>query len=301
MISLVRDPLSGDWISLSADRQTRPFTAGGSAVCPFCPGPSADVGVETFEVAVFGNRYPVFDAPGAAEVVVYSPRHDDDLGWMGAQRGEVVWRAWEHRSNALSERPDVESVFIFENRGSRVGATIAHPHGQIYGYPFIPPRLRRELPQFARDCPLCQMGSQEALVLHRTALWTVIVPVAMRMPYQLMLVPNRHCAQLGKLSDAEVAEGSRLLQAVLRTYDVWFGHRAALVMALYQGPVRADPEPRYHLRWEFLPIERGDGKLKYIAGSELAMEAFVTDVLPAQVHGRLRPLLVREVVRDDAR
>lgn len=298
MIRLVQDPLSGDWVSLSAARQGRPFTAGASDACPFCPGPLAEVGTEPFQVAVFDNRYPVFDGPGTAAVVVYSPHHDDDLGWMEADHAEVVWRAWQHQSAELAKRPDVESVFIFENRGRRVGATISHPHGQIYGYPFVPPRLALELPRFAAACPLCGPASPEPIVLHRTRFWTVQVPQAMRMPYQVRLVPNRHRSHLEDLSVREGAEGSRLLQAVLRTYDVWFGHRTALVMALYQGPVHGEARRQYHLRWDFLPIERGDGKRKYIAGSELAMGAFVTDVLPEHVYSCLYPLFRREVERN---
>ena len=40
-------------------------------------------------------------------------------------------------------RPDVEFVLVFENRGPEVGATIAHPHGQIYAYDHVPSRPAR--------------------------------------------------------------------------------------------------------------------------------------------------------------
>ena len=36
--------------------------------------------------------------------------------------------------------PGVEQVFCFENRGEEIGVTLAHPHGQIYGYPYLTPR-----------------------------------------------------------------------------------------------------------------------------------------------------------------
>ena len=39
----------------------------------------------------------------------------------------------------------VEYVFIFENKGEAIGVTLHHPHGQIYAYPFIPPRPAKEL------------------------------------------------------------------------------------------------------------------------------------------------------------
>ena len=44
-----------------------------------------------------------------------------------------------------TKRDDVEMVLVFENRGPEVGATIAHPHGQIYAYPFVPPTTAQML------------------------------------------------------------------------------------------------------------------------------------------------------------
>ena len=52
----------------------------------------------------------------------------------------TVIDAWADRTAALSAQPGVEQVFCFENRGVEIGVTLAHPHGQIYGYPFVTPK-----------------------------------------------------------------------------------------------------------------------------------------------------------------
>ncbi|PSR37495.1 MAG: galactose-1-phosphate uridylyltransferase, partial [Sulfobacillus thermosulfidooxidans] len=182
-----------------------------------------------------------------------------------------------------------------ENRGQKVGATIAHPHGQIYAYPYIPPRLVKELPHFVDACPLCDVRAENPL-LFNGQYWRLEVPYAMRMPYEVRLVPQRHLASFVDLSEQERQEGARLMQSLIRAYDRFFGFRTALVMALYQRPT---PPVPYHFRWEFLPIDRGGGKIKYLAGSELAMEAFVVDMVPEQVQERLQPFLDREIAKGE--
>ena len=294
MISLVADVLTDEWVSLADARQERPLTTPGESACPFCPGPGSEVGLTPFHVAVFPNRYPVFDHPGAAEVVVYSPRHQDDYGHLSPAHGRLVWQVWRDRSAALAERTDVESVLVFENRGRRMGATIDHPHGQIYGYPYVPPRLAHERQVgHGSACRLCRVDAW-TLPAAEAPHWRLVVPRAMRMPYQLALVPRRHVGTLAALSQEEVAEGAQLLQRAYRAYDRLMGYRAALAMGVHQ-PGRAG-----HLRLECLPIERGQLRQKYLASSELIMGAFVTDIPAERAAERLQAALAAESLMSPA-
>ena len=36
-------------------------------------------------------------------------------------------------------------VFVFKNKGEEVGSSISHPHMQIYGMPFVPSVIDREI------------------------------------------------------------------------------------------------------------------------------------------------------------
>lgn len=294
MPELRQDPLSGDWVSLSGDRLTRPLTVTAAATpCPFCPGPGTEVSTEPFQVAVFDNRFPAFKEAGTSEIIVYSPDHWADLGTLDPENARVLWAAWRDRTVDLQDRRDVTEVFIFENRGRRVGATIAHPHGQLYAYPFVPPRIEREMARLAADpCPLCRVPSPDAELM-ATADWRVVAPYASRMPFELRLYPRRHRPDLAGPDPAD-SEGMALVQAILRAYDRFFGHRTALVMALYQAPAHHPARTRYHFRIDFLPIERAQDKTKYLAGSELAAGAFVGDMLPEQVAASLAPGLSAE-------
>ncbi len=73
-----------------------------------------------------------------------------------------MW-VWRHRYVELGAREDIDYVFIFENRGVEVGVTLHHPHGQIYGYPFLPPVPKLELAADERlgGCAPCTLLERE--------------------------------------------------------------------------------------------------------------------------------------------
>jgi len=295
MAEIRRDRWSGDIVSVSSARQHRPLTFEVyEAPCPFCPGPESEVGTNFFDVATFANRYPAWDGPGRAEVVVYSPNHHADLAALGVERHRLVFEAWRDRTKVLEDYGDVQTVFVFENRGPRAGQTIAHPHGQIYGYPFIPPQLERELNYVMnRPCPGCGVSDADRVLVDAYG-WRVEVPEAARMPYQIHLIPKRHCRNLLELTDDEVSEGADLFRSVIQGYDDFYGHRAEYVMAIYQAPKDDIRRSAYHLRIDWLPIWRGDDKVKFIAGSELAMETFIADMDAETIARRLRPFFAKE-------
>jgi UDPglucose--hexose-1-phosphate uridylyltransferase len=127
--------------------------------------------------------------------------------------------------------------------------------------------------------------------------WQLIAPLAARMPFQLTLYPRAHHADMTTVSESAAKEAMALLQSAYRAYDRWFGHRAALVMALHQAPAHLAERDRYHFRFDLLPVERGPEKIKYLAGSELGMGAFVGDMLPEQAANSLRSLVKAEFDR----
>ncbi len=167
MSELRFNELRGEEVAYAIHRQDRTFLPD-RAHCPLDPtrpgAPATEIPLESFEVVVFDNRFPAFEAPGgAAEVVVYTDDHDASLASLPLARVEELMWVWRHRYRELGEREDVEYVYIFENRGVEVGVTLHHPHGQIYGYPFLPPVPARELAADARlgGCAPCALLERE--------------------------------------------------------------------------------------------------------------------------------------------
>ena len=79
---------------------------------------------------------------GRCEVVCFTSDHDRSFADLPPARVRTVLDALADRTAALSTDPAVAQVFCFENRGVEIGVTLHHPHGQIYAYPFLPPRTR---------------------------------------------------------------------------------------------------------------------------------------------------------------
>ena len=117
--------LRGEQVVYAIDRQERTFLPSREH-CPLDPtrpgGPPTEIPFAAFQIAVFDNRFPSFEEPGgAAEVVVYTDRHDGSFATLSPARAEALMWVWRHRYEELGARTDVEYVMIFENRGVEVG------------------------------------------------------------------------------------------------------------------------------------------------------------------------------------
>ena len=163
MSELRFEELRGEQVVYAIHRQERTFLPARDH-CPLCPtqpgGPETEIPFPAFQIAVFDNRFPAFEAPaGAAEVVVYTDDHDASFATLAPERAEALMWVWRQRYEELGAREDVDYVFIFENRGVEVGVTLRHPHGQIYAYPFMPPVPRLEVAADERlgGCAPCSL------------------------------------------------------------------------------------------------------------------------------------------------
>jgi UDPglucose--hexose-1-phosphate uridylyltransferase len=297
--------LRGEEVVYAIDRQERTFLPSRER-CPLCPTrpgePPSEIPFPEFEIAVFDNRFPAFEAPhGAAEVVVYTDDHDASFGTLAPERAAALMWVWRHRYGELAARNDVDYVFIFENRGVEVGVTLHHPHGQIYGYPFIPPVPRLELAADARlgGCASCSLLSTELedgrRIVHENDAVVVYVPYAARWAYEAHVVMREHRSSLLQCEPEELTLLAGALQRLVRGYDALFDRPFPYVMAVHQAPtVGASQADRSdgHLHVEFYPPLRTAEKLKYLAGSEQGGGTFISDTLPEDSAARLREALL---------
>ena len=309
------DPLLNEWVAVAASRQNRIHLPAASQ-CPLCPGtPDSEIPGGVYDVVVFENRFPSLrgstittspeltseftsvPASGRCEVVCFSPEHNKSLSDLDVDHMELVMHAWIERTRALAQMPGVVQVVPFENRGAEVGVTLHHPHGQIYAYPYITPRTREHLrnaeafkaatgknlfvERLAREV---QEGTR---VVERTDLWTAFVPYASRWPLEVHIYPNRQVADLTKLTDIERKDFSALYLRLLKKLDSLYEAPLPYMMAWHQAPIQVQKDLAY-LHVELFSVRRSATKLKYLASSESAMGAFISDVSPESVAATLR-------------
>ncbi|MEO6711886.1 MAG: galactose-1-phosphate uridylyltransferase [Mycobacteriales bacterium] len=310
------DPILDEWMIIASHRQARTHLPPADE-CPLCPSDGerlTEVPASDYDVVVFENRFPSLSmsAPpveggdplllrkpgiGRCEVLCFTADHDSSFSHLSPQRLSTVGVAWTDRTVELGKLPGVEYVFCFENRGEDIGVTLNHPHGQIYGYPFIPPRVARKLESAQRyrdrtgGCVFCDVVAREVAVGERIVATTdnfvAFVPSAPRWPFEVHLYPRAHVADLPALSDAHRNELVQLQADVLGRFDRLFDRPAPYISGWVQAPVNEGRELS-HLHLEIFSARRSRTKLKFLAGSESAAGAFVNDVLPEDAAERLR-------------
>ncbi|MDN3445516.1 galactose-1-phosphate uridylyltransferase [Microbacterium sp. APC 3901] len=333
------DVLTGDWITVAANRQNRVMmpSADADPLAPQSPTNPSEV-PSLYDVAVFENRSPAFGpalaeatgtAPAASnpprglddlaalglgrtrtsvgrcEVVCFSPEHTGSFGTQSVTRARTVIEAWADRTAALSTLPGIEQIFPFENRGEAIGVTLPHPHGQIYAYPYVTPRTTRLLDSIDRTAPdlfqhILESEQASERVVFRGEHWTAFVPFAARWPLEVHLMPHRHVPDFAETTDAERDELAPLYLRLLRGVDALYDTPTPYIAAWHQAPVNVGRDSvRLHL--QLTSPRRAADKLKFLAGSEAAMWAWAAEVTPEQGAARIREAIAKaDAVQTDA-
>lgn len=307
------DPLVNEWIAVAAHRQERIFLPP-KELCPLCPSTSelfTEIPESDFEVVVFDNRSPSLRPPdgdwvlpeilgpnsdtgkavGKCEVVCFTPDHGQSFCNLSVEQVRTLLEAWRDRTYELSQLPYIEHIVPFENRGEEIGVTLFHPHGQIYAYSYLPPRVEGMLQvamayqvatgRILLDDVVAREIKDEVRIIARNAEWLAFVPFAARYPFEIHVAPLHPVADLAELSPEATAAFPEVALEVTRRLDGVFGIPMAYVAAWHQAPVRQGRDVM-RLHWQITSVRRAPGKLKYLAGSELAMGAFIMDMTPEQ-------------------
>jgi UDPglucose--hexose-1-phosphate uridylyltransferase len=210
-----------------------------------------------------------------------------------------VLEAWIDRSAVMGAMAGISQVYCFENRGEEIGVTLHHPHGQIYAFPFVTPRMRRMLGQangyIARtggnlfDDLVAAEVADGSRIVTRNEEWIAFVPEAARWPYEVLIFPARRVPRLTALGEAARDGFGGLYLDVLRRLDALFGQRLPYISAWHQAPVVSWPShDEFGLHLQVLSVRRAPGKLKYLAGTESGTGVWINDIVPETAARRLR-------------
>ncbi len=293
MPELRYNPLLKDWTMVAEGRQERPVL--GRDECPFCPG-SAKV-PQDYDVMAYPNDYPplsldppppaavatglyrVQPAYGRCEVILYSSDHQASLATLPLRHLRRLVDLWTDRYRTLGQDPRIQYVLIFENRGSEVGVTLTHPHGQIYAYPYIPQKIRVELDASREHreetgrCLVCDMNREELTfagrVVFENEAFACYIPFFTDYPFGVMIVPKAHRAALTDLTDEERSALAAALGATVGGMDALYPREFPYMMVVHQRPTgSAALSADVHLHIEFYPPLRAPDRIKYLASSE---------------------------------
>lgn len=276
------DPLSGVPARIVPSRQGRPMLPAGT--CPFCPGGLE--APEPYEVLAFPNRWPPMSGD-RAEIILFSPIHDADLGTLDPVQGRRLVDLWAERSAALGARPDVDYVLLFENRGAEVGATIAHPHGQLYAFDTLPPAALAELDNPGSHAAFDASLHGERMVVDGPE-WSAWIPEAAGWPYELLVVPARQVPDLPALDTGERDALARTLTEIVQRLDALFDAPMPYMLWIHQRPFDGGDWPDARVHVHLAPQLRAPGTARFMAAGELGSGVLFNPIDPVRAADDLR-------------
>jgi UDPglucose--hexose-1-phosphate uridylyltransferase len=321
------NPLNGRWVTIVAERAERPndFAPRDHTVesdpgrpCPFCVGneeatPPALETVEadgSWSMRVIPNRYPAFDgeeafavhnlgpvhvmaeASGIHEVFVYTPDHDSGLHKLDDDHAAQLMRVLRDRFAEHASTPQVRYTQAIVNHGWEAGASIAHPHGQILGLPFVPGEIldeERAFARFAGGCLLCttveaELSADERVIFANDDV-AVIAPYWSGAPYEMLIVPRHHEGHLQDAPDESLAAVGIALRDALGHLNAALGD-VAFNLGFHTAPHQHTGQYHWHAHvWPNLVtqagFERGTGVMINIVPPEQACDVLRSVAAPA--------------------
>lgn len=326
MPELRRDVVTGKWVVVATDRARRPtdmvpakpVERAEPEDCPFCRGNEAMTPKEVYavrpedsvpdgpgwRVRVVPNKFPAFEtgepvndssplferlpSEGVHEVIIHSPHHAVTLGDMPVGDINALVEVYRDRLLANSRDPLVKYVHIILNHGVEAGASLEHPHTQLFGLPLVPPLIMQELEgtwmyrEKEGGCVFCDVVDRELALKERVVAVTdefvVISPYAARFPFEQWILPRSHQPSFGDIDSRNIEEFAVVLRDLMKNLDDRLGN-PPINYYLHTAPCDGGEHGYYHWHLECMPrvstpgaFEWGTGMMINIVTPEQAAE-----------------------------
>ena len=313
MAELRYNPVTRDWVMVASHRQERPQMP--KDRCPFCPG-GGRVPDEGYTVLRYPNDFPALSqhppapdgvasglfltapAYGRCEVLLYSDRHSAAVGELDDAQARRLARMWKDCYLDMAADQKIKYIFLFENRGEAVGVTMPHPHGQAYGYGFLPSKIREELAgakthhQRTGRCLFCDLLAEEKRarrrVIFQNECFTAYVPFFAPVAYGVHVTAHRHLPHPGVMTEKELDALGEAVRDCAGMYDALFDTAFPYMMCMHCAPPDGKSDVYYHFHIEFVSLMRARGKQQFFASSETGAGAFCNPTSPEEKAEELR-------------
>jgi len=329
-----RNPLTAEWILVSPHRLQRPWQGQVEAQeaerlpeydagCYLCPGNSRanDEHNPDYQGAfVFDNDFPALTTDsdvvvstdplfasrpesGRCRVICYTERHDQRLATMSDAELRVALSAIISEFANLDQQDDIGWVQVFENRGSMMGCSNAHPHAQVWATENLPTEAVKELATqsgyFAENgTPLlvdylhAELNDRSRVIFEGEH-FVAVVPYWAVWPFEALLLPRRLVAAPDELDQGEIASLAETLKAVLSGYDALFATSAPYSMGLHARPSDGQPHPEWQFHIHiYPPLLRSASVRKHLVGFEM-LGMPQRDLTPEVAADALRDIIKR--------
>lgn len=315
MPQLRQNIVTGEWVVIAPERSKRPHDfivtdkpeKGTTDNCPFCPNGAAlntrHKEYDTDHTHLIPNKFPAFVDEGMHEVRSYYPEngfyrakpaagghdvmifkdHEPDLPQMSVAQLTDALETLQKRYAYYREQPYIEYVMAIYNHGRTAGASLEHPHAQVFATSIVPNTAQLEVHGSERyyeirgRCVYCDIieheQNEKIRILAENDHAIMFTFYASRFPFEIWLMPKHHQSQFEKSSKAEINDIAKVLQQGLGMLDRTLKD-PDLNFYIHSLPTTSEDADHYHWHLEIAP------RLSIHAGFELGSGTVIDVVSP---------------------
>ena len=235
---------------------------------------------------------------GESRVICFSPDHSKTLPQLSIKEITHVIDTWQSQCEVLGKT--YSWVQVFENKGSVMGCSNPHPHGQIWAQQQLPTLvMKKQNSQLAylaqhgnnllQDYVVREVANKERIVVINED-WLVVVPYWAAWPFETLLLPRFAVARITELNEAQKLSLADILQQITIKYDNLFNCSFPYSMGWHGAPFDEQQHDEWTLHASFFPpLLRSATVRKFMVGYEMMAEA-QRDLTAEQAAKRLRDL-----------
>ena len=310
------NPLLDEWILVSPQRAKRPWQGQNEVIsdekkpeydetCYLCPGNeriNGGTNPKYESCYVFDNDFPAllknevsFDLQqedlfkinperGINRVICFSPKHNVTLAEMQITEIENVIKVWKEQYLELGAIDYINHVQIFENKGSVMGCSNPHPHGQIWAQSSLPTQVKKTQDNLLKyyqktgksllkDYVDNELQKKERIIAENEH-FVLLVPFWATWPYETMIISKRHFSSIAEITEEEIKSYAEMIHIITVKYDNLFKTSFPYSAGIHQAPTDGLSHDEWHFHMHFYPpLLRSATVKKFMVGYELLAEA----------------------------
>jgi len=311
------NPLLNEWVLVSPHRAKRPWQGQKETVanderpeydstCYLCPDnvrANGEVNPQYSSSFVFENDFAAlkqeeiefeeskkatfFKAKperGISRVVCFSPKHNITLPEMDLSTIKEIIRTWQREYTDLGNIDYIKYVQIFENKGSVMGCSNPHPHGQIWAQSSIPTQVEKtqnslksyfdkNKSNLLLDYLQKELEAKERIVIENKH-FVALVPFWAIWPFETMIICKRTITKITDFNVDEIEDYASILKLLTIKYDNLFETSFPYSSGIHQAPTDGKPHPEWQFHMHFYPpLLRSASVKKFMVGYEMMGES----------------------------
>jgi len=307
-----KNPFTNEWIIYSETRQSRPDREEG--FCPLCTGSEE---VPNFNKPLrIPNKFPALNLDeqpkkrrlgefelmmngyGKCELIIYTDIHNAKFVDLNNEEIMDIFEQWMNATKELSSNEQIQYILPFENYGPEVGATLIHPHGQLYAYPFVPNSISIEMDSIIKyqeennSCMVCDYIlseiQKEKRIVYQDSDILCLVPYFARYAYDLFIYPKRHVNFLHQCTRTELNSIITCIRNSILALNEVFQKEVSYSLSLHQAPVNVKGTSNYHLYFKVHTPQRNLKSQKLLGAVETSTMTYINGTLPETAALNLR-------------